>query len=639
MDIVVKDYGEITLSGQKTLHELSDNISAEGALVALVDGELTDLNSEVVEGSEIEFLDFSDRRAKEVFWHSTAHILASAVKNIRPDVKLGIGPAVEVGFYYDFLADPPLTDEDLVRIEGEMERIIREAIPFRRIEMDFTSARRYLQKSNENLKLELLREKVEGDKATFYKIGDFMDLCLGPHIPDSSYVGGVKLLSVAGAYWKGDENNPMLSRVQGVSFLTREELDEHLELLEEAKKRDHRILGKRFSLFTIEESSGSGLAIWLPDGEFIYNKIEEFWKEVHKKHDYIMVRTPHIYKADLFKKSGHYDYYIDNMFTLNIEDQEYVLKPMNCPGHMFVYQSRLRSYRDLPLKITELGTVYRDERSGTLHGLMRVRGFTIDDAHIYCSEDQIVDEIVDVLDMSEEILSAFGFEEYQLELSVRDPEEKDKYIGTDEKWDMAENYLIEAMKRKSLDYVRMEGEAVFYGPKIDLKLKDSLGRMWQTTTIQFDFNLPGRFELEYMDRDGQKKSVYIIHRAILGSFERFIGVLIEEYAGAFPLWLAPVQVLVLPIAERHNNYASKVIETIEDEGIRVEIDASAEKLGARIRKGEMNRIPYILILGDREEQNENVSVRKRDEGDIGTMEIDELTYIIKREIENKTINR
>ena len=595
---------------------------------ALVDGELVDLSAKLEKSCEVMPVDFSSELGKKIYWHSTAHIMAMAVKSLFPEAKLAIGPAIDQGFYYDF--DWKFSTEDLPRIEARMKEIIKKDIPFERLIMKKEAVSEFFNRLNEIYKVELTRD-IEDDEVSLYKNGEFVDLCRGPHVPSTGVIKAFKLLSIAGAYWRGDVNKPMLARIYGISFPTKKELDVYLKRLEQAKMRDHRKLGQDLELFSIFEPAGPGLIYWQPKGSIIKRLIEEYWIKEHINAGYQVVSTPHIARKELWQISGHYDYYKENMFTLNVEKEEYILKPMNCPGHILLYKSRLRSYKELPLRYAELGTVYRNELSGTLHGLLRVRGITIDDAHIFCRPDQIEDELCNVLDLAQKILGRYGFEKFQVDLSVRDPKNREKYLGSDEDWQRAEQGLISALKRVGLNYQRKEGEAVFYGPKIDIKLLDAIGREWQTTTIQFDFNLPARFQIEYVDKDGKSKLVTVIHRAIYGSIERFMGCLIEHYAGAFPLWLAPIQIEVMPITSKQNRYAEQVYKRCKRHRLRVKLNDRSDKINYRIREAEVNKVPYILVVGAREVQRKTVSVRKRGRGDMGEMKLKEFFSLIDAE--------
>ncbi|MGB7054594.1 MAG: threonine--tRNA ligase, partial [bacterium] len=565
---------------------ISDLITDHKYIAARVNGELCDLTAEITEDSEIELIDFSSEEGKNIYWHSSSHVMAMAVKTLFPEAKLAIGPAIDQGFYYDFDTKQPFSPEDLAKIERKMQKIIEQDIPFERTVMKKQPAIELFEKGNEPYKVQLIKE-LEANEISLYRNEDFVDLCRGPHIPRTGFIGAFKLLSLAGAYWRGDVNEPMLSRIYGTSFPGQDELDDYLEKIEEAKKRDHRKLGTELELFSIFAEAGAGLVYWHPKGATLRRIIEDYWMKEHLAAGYLINITPHIARGGLWHQSGHYDFYRESMYLLPVENEEYVLKPMNCPGHILIYKSKVRSYRELPLKYAELGTVYRNELSGTLHGLLRVRGLTIDDAHIFCQPEQIEDELVKVLELATKFLKRFGFDEFRVELSVRDPKDAEKYMGSDAEWKRAEKGLIAALNRVGLDYKRMEGEAVFYGPKIDIKLIDALGRPWQATTIQFDFNLPGRFDIEYMDRDGKHKQVVVIHRAIYGSLERFIGCLIEHYAGSFPLWLAPMQVVVMPITDKENRYAEQVLKKCKKQGLRVELNNKSEKINYRIREVEV----------------------------------------------------
>lgn len=555
--------------------------------------------------------------------HSAAHVLAQAVKRLFRGAKLGIGPAIEDGFYYDFDVDNPFSPETLQEIEREMERVVREDLPIERIEVSKDEAIRIFEERDEPYKLELIREIPEGETISCYRQGEFIDLCVGPHVGSTSRIGNFKLLSVAGAYWRGDEGNPMLQRIYGTTWKTPQELEEYIQRLEEAKRRDHRKLGRELGLFSMSEEAGAGLVFWHPKGAVIRETIEDFWRKEHRKRGYDIVYSPHIAKVDLWKTSGHWDWYQDNMYSpMNVDGAEYLLKPMNCPFHILMYKSETRSYRDLPLRWGELGTVYRYERSGVLHGLLRVRGFTQDDAHIFCTPDQVEEEICNVLDLARFMMEKFGFSRYDLMLSVRDPQDKASYIGDDAVWDAAEKALVGALETMNLAYERAVGEAKFYGPAIDVTIRDALGRGWQGPTIQVDFNLPERFDMTYVGVDGKEHRPVMIHRTVLGSMERFLGSLIEHYAGLFPFWLAPVQVRLLPIATRHVEYCARLEAALRANGIRVELDARNEKIGYKIRKAQLEKIPYMLVVGDREEQAGLVAVRERETGDIGQMSLD-----------------
>ncbi len=558
--------------------------------------------------------------------HSASHILAQAVKRLYPGVKLGIGPAIEDGFYYDFYYPEGFNPEDLKRIEKEMRKIVKENYPFERIETSREEARQMLQEAGEDFKLELLEEIPEGETISFYRDGDFIDLCRGPHVKTTGEVKAFKLLSVAGAYWRGDENRPMLQRIYGTAFESEDELKEYLRRLEEAKRRDHRKLGRELELFDFYDEIGPGLVVWHPKGAMVRSILEDFLKKEHLRRGYQLVVIPHIMKADIWKISGHYDYYRENMFMFEIEGKEYGIKPMNCPGHIMVYKSKIRSYRDLPIRLFELGTVYRYERAGVLHGLLRVRGFTQDDAHIFCRADQLEDEIGGVIDFVLDVLKVFGFEDVEMEISTR----PDEYIGSEENWEKATDALKKALEARGIDYKINPGEGAFYGPKIDVKLKDAIGRSWQCATIQCDFSLPERFQLEYIDKDGKPHRPIMIHRVVLGSIERFIGTLIEHYAGAFPFWLAPEQIRVLPVSDKFLDYARQVARRIEErENWRVSVDDGSETLPKKIRTAEKQKVPYMLIVGEKEKAEGKVSVRARGKKDEGVMSVDEFVGMVK----------
>jgi threonyl-tRNA synthetase len=562
--------------------------------------------------------------------------MAEAVLVMFPEAKLGIGPPIEDGFYYDFDLPRSLKPDDLEEIEARMREIIKGDYPFVRREISREEAFEVF--ADQPYKLELIRDMPEGEVISIYTHHNFTDLCRGPHLESTSQIpeDAFKLLKVAGAYWRGDESRPMLQRIYGTAFATREELEAYLLRLKEMEERDHRKLGRELDLFSFHEEAGAGLILWHPKGALIRHLIEDFWRQEHLKRGYELVYSPHIGKAKLWKTSGHLDFYREDMYSpMDIEGHDYFIKPMNCPFHIMIYKSRTRSYRELPLRWAELGTVYRYERSGVLHGLMRVRGFTQDDAHIICTPEQIEDEILGCLDLTFHLLRSFGFEEYEVVLSVRDPKQKEKYIGDDAMWEMAEGSLVEALEQRGLSYTRAEGEAVFYGPKIDIKIKDALGRAWQCTTIQFDFNLPERFDMTYMGKDGREHRPYVVHRALLGSLERFFGVLIEHYGGAFPVWLSPVQVRLIPITDRNNEYAYKVRDRLSEAGLRVEVDDSGERMQAKIRHAQLEKIPYMLVIGDREVKEGKVAVRLRTGEDLGPLHVEEFLRMAKEAVAEK----
>ncbi len=599
------------------------NSLAKKALAAKFNDTVIGLNEPLNESGTLQILTFKDKEGREVFWHSSAHLMAQAIKRLYPEAQLGIGPPIEDGFYYDIDLDRAITPEDFPKIEQEMAKIVDEDLPTQKQVFSAKEAIEFFKKKNELLKVELIQEIDARDETiTAYSQGEFTDLCRGPHVPSTKYLGkNFKLLSVAGAYWHGDEKNKMLQRIYATNYPDKKQLKQHLHRLEEAKKRDHRRLGRELDLFSIQDEIGSGLILWHPKGALIRHIIETYLKEELLAHGYQLVSTPHVAKKHLWEVSGHTNFYQENMFrTMEVEDVEYQLKPMNCPFHMMIYKSKIRSYRDLPLRFAELGTVYRYERSGVLHGLMRVRGFTQDDAHIYCHPKQLQDEIIGVLELNERVLSRFGFTEYEVYLSTR-PE---KFVGDVESWEHATEALRNALEIKGMKYEIDPGEGVFYGPKIDIKIKDVLGRRWQCSTIQVDFNLPERFDLTFVDSDGQTYRPITIHRALLGSLERFFGILIEHYAGFFPLWLAPVQVIVLPIADRHFAFAEEIAQKLRSKKIRVEVDKRNEKVGFKIREAEVQKIPYMLIIGDKEVENHSISVRHKGEGDLGSMEYEKL---------------
>ncbi|OGC22024.1 threonine--tRNA ligase [candidate division WOR-1 bacterium RIFOXYC2_FULL_37_10] len=568
----------------------------------------------------------------EILRHSTSHILAAAVKALYPEARLAIGPAISEGFYYDFdIPDITLSNEDLNKIEDKMREIIKEGYPFEKSEMTKDEAIRFLENRGEKYKIELVKN-IPDEKVSFYKTGDLIDLCRGPHISSSKEIKAFKLLHTAGAYWKGIETNPMLQRIYGTAFDNKKDLDEYLQKLAEAEKRDHRKLGRELDLFNIyHEEAGAGLVYYHPKGARLRFLVEDFLRREHLKRGYEFVVIPHIAKINLWDTSGHSGYYRENMYFMEIDKQEYVLKPMNCPGHILIYKSKLHSYRDMPVRFFELGTVYRYERSGVLHGLLRVRGFTQDDAHIFTTPEKLGEEILDVIDFAFQMLKTFGFD-YEVFLSTR----PDKYVGSDENWEHATEALKAALEKKGVKYEIDPGAGVFYGPKIDVKMKDAIGRLWQGPTIQVDFNLPERFDLNYIAEDGTKKRPVMIHRVVLGSVERFLGALIENYAGAFPLWIAPVQAILLPIADRHLEYANKLKKELEEKELRVQIDSGREKIGHKIREAQLQKIPYMIIVGDKEIESQKLAVRSRKEGDIGAFSVGEFINKLGQEIDSRS---
>ncbi len=576
--------------------------------------------------------------ALEIYRHSTSHLMAAAVNDLYPGTHLGIGPAISDGFYYDFERAESFGEGDLKKIEDRMRELVARDLAYQPSIVSREEAVAYFSKQGEHLKVELIEEKA-GQTLSCYRLGDLVDFCTGPHVVSTGRINpdSFHLLSLAGSYWKGDEHRERLQRIYGTAFLEPEALKTYLHQLEEAKRRDHRKLGRELDLFSISEEAGPGLIFWHPKGTRVRLVIEDFMRKELFKRGYEFVTTPHIARHTLWQTSGHYDYYRENMYVFSIDDEEFVIKPMNCPGHIQIYNSKMRSYRELPLRYAEFGTVYRYEKSGVLHGMLRVRGFTQDDAHLFCTRDQVYGEISDLLDLVLFVMRSFGFEDYKVELSVRDEAKKEKYAGSEEDWLMAESALMEAMRAKNIEWTRMEGEAVFYGPKIDVKLIDAIGRPWQLSTVQFDFTLPKRFGLSYIGPDGQPHQPVMLHRALLGSVERFLGVLIEHYAGAFPIWLAPVQVVLIPIAERHQEYARQVEKQLVAAGLRVELDDRNEKMGYKIREAQNLKIPYMLVLGDKEAQNGQVSVRNRFQGDEGARSLEEFLQKITGFIEARAV--
>ena len=604
---------------------------AKDALAIKVNGQVRDLSFRVPEDAPIEILTFDQPEGRQVFWHSSSHIMAQAVQELFPGVKLAIGPAIDEGWYYDFDIDTPFSPEDLEAIEKKMAEIVAEDASFSCRQMSREEAMTHYREMNEPYKVELV-EAIEDDQVSLYSHSRFEDLCRGPHIPSTGRVKAFKLIASSGAYWRGDERNPMLQRIYGVAYPKKAMLDDYLHRLEEAKKRDHRLIGRQLELFQISEDIGAGLVLWLPKGARVRHLIENFWREEHLKNNYELVYSPHIAKLDLWNQSGHTGFYSENMYKpIDIDGREFQLKPMNCPFHITMYKSRLWSYRDLPLRWAELGTVYRYERQGVLHGLMRVRGFTQDDAHHFVARENIEEELSWTLDFCIHILSSFGFEDYDIYLSTRPA----KAIGEPADWDRAESALKVALEKAGLPFTVDPGEGVFYGPKIDIKIKDSIGRSWQCSTIQFDFSLPERFDMHYTDSEGQRVRPYMVHRALLGSIERFFGVLVEHYAGNFPLWLAPVQVSVLPISDDQLAYARTVVERLKQASVRVELDERSEKIGAKIRAAEVQKIPYMFVIGGREADADSVAVRKHGAGDVGVKTVDAALADLLADVESK----
>jgi threonyl-tRNA synthetase len=606
---------------------------ARAALAGKVNGQSVDLNYAICEDAELAILTFSSDDGKEVYWHSTAHVLAQAVQNLFPDAKVTIGPPIESGFYYDFDIERPFTPEELEKIEVRMLAIAREDQAFEREEVSRQEAARRFGELGESYKLELLDAIGPDETVSIYKNEEkWCDLCRGPHVPSTGRIKSIKLLSSSGAYWRGDEKNKMLQRIYGISFPDKKELQAYLDKIEEAKRRDHRVLGTQLDLFSVNEHVGPGLVLWHPKGMRIRSEIEDFWRRAHYQGDYELVGSPHIGRSTLWEMSGHLDFYRENMYSsMDIDGQEYFAKPMNCPFHSMIYKSSLRSYRDLPFRWAEMGTVYRYERAGVLHGLLRVRGFTQDDAHVFCRPDQVDDEINRVIDFTLFILRSFGFEDFEIDISTR-PE---KYVGDPKDWDMATASLTQALESRNLAYGIDEGGGAFYGPKIDVKIKDALGRAWQCSTIQFDFNLPDRFDLSFVGQDGKHHRPYMVHRALLGSMERFFGVLIEHYAGNFPVWLAPVQAVILPVSDPFVDYAQQVAGQLKAAGIRVDVDDQDAKLGYKIREAEIQKVPYMLIVGGKEVESSTVAVRRHGEGDLGALSVTDLITRVQGEVKNK----
>lgn len=621
--------------------EIAKNISerlAKEVLSVTVNGEIWDLTRPITTDSTLKLHKWDDEEGKHAFWHSSAHLMAEAIEVLYPGVKLGIGPSIENGFYYDIdFGTTTIVEADLPRIEEKMMEFVREKQNIVRSEISKAEALKKYNDKGDNYKVELISELQDGT-ITLYTQGSFTDLCRGPHLPDTSFIKSVKLLSIAGAYWRGNEKNKMLTRIYGISFPQKKQLDEYLVLLEEAKKRDHRKVGKELELFTFSQNVGSGLPLWLPRGTQLRERLEQFLKKVQKKHGYEQVITPHIGQKELYITSGHWAKYGKDSFrpiTTPQEGEEFMLKPMNCPHHCEIYKSKPRSYKDLPVRFAEFGTVYRYEQSGELHGLTRVRGFTQDDAHLFCRPDQVKEEFLKVIDIVLYIFKTLNFTEFTAQISLRDPENKEKYIGTDENWDKAEQAIIEASNEKGLKTVTVLGEAAFYGPKLDFMVKDAIGRKWQLGTIQVDYNLPERFQLEYIGADDKRYRPIMIHRAPFGSMERFVAVLIEHTGGKFPLWLTPDQAVILPISEKYNDYAKKVLNFLNNSDIRTLIDDRNEKIGKKIRDNELKRIPYLIIVGEKEAEADLVAVRVQGEGDKGQMKLEEFVNFINDEIKKQ----
>ena len=635
--VTLKDGKVLEVEKGKSVLEVAKEISeglARMATGAEVNGEIKDIRYELNEDCNLNILTFeSSEEGKKPYWHTASHILAQAVKRLYGnDVKLTIGPAIANGFYYDFDVKENISSDDFEKIEAEMKKIIKEDLPIERFSLSREEAIKFMKEKGEDYKIELIEELPEGEEISFYKQGEFTDLCAGPHLMSTGKVKAVKILSSSGAYWRGDEHNKMLQRFYGIAFPKASQLEEYLNMLEEAKKRDHKKLGKELELFMIAPE-GPGFPFFLPKGMVLRNVLEDFWRDIHKKNGYVEIKTPMILNEELWHRSGHWDHYKENMYTTKIDNVDFGIKPMNCPGGMLVYKSKMRSYKDLPIRAGELGLVHRHEKSGELNGLFRVRCFTQDDAHIFCLPEQIEAEIAGIMKLVDKVYKIFGFD-YTVELSTR-PENS---MGSDEQWNMAEGALKKVLKDMEMPYEINEGDGAFYGPKIDFHIKDSLGREWQCGTIQLDFQMPERFDLTYIGEDGEKHRPVMLHRVIFGSIERFIGVLIENYAGAFPTWLAPVQVKILPITDAHIDYANDVKEKLENVGIRVEVDDRNEKIGYKIREAQLQKIPYMLVVGEKEKEARTVGVRSRKSGDIGQMPVDEFISKIQEEIETKAID-
>lgn len=616
-----------------TPNDIIDTVSVKNRseiVAAEINGRPVDLTTPLTESGTLELIVVDSAKGLDILRHSSAHIMAQAVKELFPEVKVTIGPSIEDGFYYDFDVFRPFTPEDLEKIESRMKEIVKSRLPFRRKVMSRDEAIRYFEETGETYKVEIIGA-IDAEDVTLYSQGEFTDLCRGPHIPNSGFVRAFKLMKVAGAYWRGDERNRMLQRIYGAAFPSKEKLKKHLELIEEAKKRDHRKLGKELDLFSILDEAGPGMVIWHPKGALLRYLVEDFERKEHLKRGYELVVGPQILKRELWEKSGHFENYRENMYFTNVDEIDYGIKPMNCLAHMLIYKSRIRSYRDLPIRYFELGVVHRHEKSGVLHGLLRVRQFTQDDAHILCTPEQLNDEILNIINFVRDVMGIFGFE-YTMELSTR-PE---KSIGTDEDWDRATNALKKALEDLGVDHEINEGDGAFYGPKIDIKLKDALSRSWQCATIQCDFTLPERFGLTYVDKDGERKRPVMIHRVVLGAIERFLGVLIEHYAGAFPLWLAPVQAVVMTITDRHDAYAGELKQRLAENDVRVELDDRNEKIGFKIREARNRKIPYMLVVGDKEIEENRVGVRKRGQDNTVSMTVDEFVSQFDGEVKSRS---
>ena len=636
ISVKLPDGTGLTAPAKSTVADVAQIIGpglAKAAIAGRLNGIPVDLSAAVGDGDKIEIITENSSEGLDIIRHSAAHLMARAVNELFPDVKFGIGPSIEEGFYYDFDLPLSLSTDDLPKIEAKMSEIASRAPKLSRAELSRSDALKLFKDADQPYKAELI-EDVGTDSISTYDLDGFRDLCRGPHVPSVNRIKNFKLLKVAGAYWRGDENRPMLQRIYGTAFAKKADLKDYLHRLEEASRRDHRVLGQQLDLFHIDDALGAGLPLWHPKGARLRQTIEDYWRSEHLANGYDLVLTPHIAKTDLWKTSGHWDFYQENMYSpMEVDTQQYIVKPMNCPMHMQIYRSSPRSYRDLPIRWAELGTVYRYERSGVLHGLLRVRGFTQDDAHIFCRPEQLLDEIKDVIKMVQKMLPAFGFSEFDIYVSTQPK----KFVGTPEHWNLATEALEKALTECNLDYQIDPGEGVFYGPKIDIKIKDALGRSWQCTTIQVDFNLPERFEITYKGEDNKDHQPIMIHRALLGSLERFVGCLIEHYAGAFPLWLAPSQIAIIPIADRHFDYAKQVKTRLTKAGLKVFIDSRSESMNRKIRDNQVQKIPYMLVVGDREAETGTAAVRLRDGTDLGDKELDVIVEHLKEELESKKL--
>jgi threonyl-tRNA synthetase len=610
---------------------------AEAALAAKTNGDLIDLTRPLEKDTDLRILTDRDPEALEVYRHSSAHLLAAAVLELFPETKLGHGPPTDSGFFYDFYRPTPFSPEDLAKIEKKMQELVQQNIPYAREFLPRDQGLAEFKKEGDFMKCHFIEQFTKPDeKISIYRTGKFTDFCRGPHIPSTGKIKAFKLLNIAGAYWLGDEKNPQLQRIYGTSFFSKKDLDDYLHKIEESKKRDHRLLGQQLDLFSIQELAGPGLIFWHPKGGIIRKEMEDWMRAEYLKRGYSLVYTPHVARRQLWQTSGHEGYYSQNMFDImELDDAEYRMKPMNCPFHILIYNDSLKSYRDLPVRLGELGTVYRYERSGVMHGLLRVRGFTQDDAHIFCTPEQIENEVIGCIDFALEVLKDFGFDQFQTELSTWDAKDRKNFLGTEEQWELGNRSLENALKRRNIEYKVIPGEAAFYGPKIDVKLVDAIGRSWQLSTIQFDFNLPQRFGLEYVAEDGSRKQPLMVHRALYGSVERFFGVLIEHYAGAFPVWLSPVQAVMIPISERHAEYAQKVADQLKAAGVRVHVDARNEKMNAKIREHAMQKVPFLLVMGDKEAEAGKVNVRTRGKEKTEDMPVAEFVEKIKTLIAEK----